>query len=153
MSDAFSDLRAILSGPLDRAAKARALAEALRQAMAYHWVGLYDVTSTRICAIAWTGAVAPAFPSFPRSQGLNGAAVDSAQPLVVQDVRQDPRWLTTFGTTKAEAIFPVTMRGSIVGTIDVESDRVGAFTAADERFLAGAAAVLRPLWEVISTRA
>ena len=153
MSDAFSGLRAILSGPLDRAAKARALAEALRQAMAYHWVGLYDVTATHICAIAWTGTVAPAFPSFPRSRGLNGAAVDSGQPLVVQDVRQDPRWLTTFGTTKAEAIFPVTMHGSIVGTIDVESDRVGAFTAADERFLAGAAAVLRPLWEVISTRA
>jgi putative methionine-R-sulfoxide reductase with GAF domain len=153
MSDAYSDLRAILSRSLDRAAKARALAEALRQAMAYHWVGLYDVTSTHICAIAWTGTVAPAFPSFPRSQGLNGAAVDSGQPLVVQDVRQDPRWLTTFGTTKAEAIFPVTMRGSIVGTIDVESDRVGAFTAADERFLAGAAEVLRPLWEVISTRA
>jgi GAF domain-containing protein len=115
--------------------------------MAYHWVGLYDVTPTHICAIAWTGAVAPAFPSFPRSQGLNGAAVDSGQPLVVQDVRQDPRWLTTFGTTKAEAIFPVRMHGSIVGTIDVESDRVGAFTAADERFLTGAAEVLRPLWE------
>jgi GAF domain-containing protein len=147
MSDAYSDLRTILSGSLDRAAKARALAEALRRAMAYHWVGLYDVTPTHICAIAWTGAVAPAFPSFPRSQGLNGAAVDSGQPLVVQDVRQDPRWLTTFGTTKAEAIFPVRMHGSIVGTIDVESDRVGAFTAADERFLTGAAEVLRPLWE------
>ena len=146
MSDAYSDLRTILSGPLDRTAKARALAEALRQAMAYHWVGLYDVTPTHIRAIAWTGAVSPAFPSFPRSQGLNGAAVDSGQPLVIQDVRKDRRWLTTFGTTKAEAIFPVTLHGSIVGTIDVESDRVGAFTAADERFLAGAAEVLRPLW-------
>ena len=146
MSDAYSDLRTILARPLDRTAKARALAEALRQAMAYHWVGLYDVTPTHIRAIAWTGAVAPAFPSFPRSQGLNGAAVDSGQPLVIQDVRQDRRWLTTFGTTKAEAIFPVTLHGSIVGTIDVESDRVGAFTAVDERFLAGATEVLRPLW-------
>ena len=146
MSDAYSELRTILARPLDRTAKARALAEALRQAMAYHWVGLYDVTPTHIRAIAWTGAVAPAFPSFPRSQGLNGAAVDSGQPLVIQDVRQDRRWLTTFGTTKAEAIFPVTLHGSIVGTIDVESDRVGAFTAVDERFLAGATEVLRPLW-------
>lgn len=109
-------------------------------------MGLYDVTPTEIRAIAWTGTVAPAFPSFPRSQGLNGAAVSSGQPLIVQDVARDPRWLTTFGTSKAEAIFPVTLHGAIVGTIDVESDRVGAFTNEDEDFLRGAAAVIQPLW-------
>jgi L-methionine (R)-S-oxide reductase len=147
MSDVYADLRTILGRLLDRSAKARALAEALQQSRAYHWVGLYDVTPTHICAIAWTGAVAPAFPSFPRSKGLNGAAVASGQALVVQDVSQDPRWLTTFGTSRAEAIVPVTLDGVIVGTIDVESDRVGAFTKADEEFLAGAAEVLRPLWE------
>jgi len=147
MSDRYADLRAILGCSLDHAAKARALASALQQARGFHWVGLYEVTSTHIRAIAWTGALAPAFPSFPRSHGLNGAAVASGQALVVQDVSQDPRWLTTFGTSKAEAIFPVTVRGAIVGTIDVESDRVGAFTKADQEFLTGAAEVLRPLWE------
>jgi L-methionine (R)-S-oxide reductase len=146
MSDSYADLTAILNERLDRFSRARALAEALRQARGYHWVGLYDVTATEIRAIAWTGAVAPAFPSFPRSRGLNGAAVSSGQPLIVQDVTQDPRWLTTFGTSKAEAIFPVTVHAAIVGTIDVESDRVGAFTSADEEFLRHAAVILQPLW-------
>lgn len=68
-------------------------------------------------------------------------------PLIVQDVARDPRWLTTFGTSKAEAIFPVALGGAIVGTIDVESESVGAFTSADEDFLVGAAVVLQPLWE------
>jgi L-methionine (R)-S-oxide reductase len=125
MSDVYAEFRAIPGSSLNRVAKARSLAEALQQAKAYHWVGLYDVTPTQIRAIAWTGDVAPAFPSFPRSQGLNGAAVASGRPLVVQDVSQDPRWLTTFGTSKAEAIFPVTLRGEIVGTIDIESERIG----------------------------
>jgi len=146
MSDVYADLRAILSDRLDRLTKATALAEALRHARSYHWVGLYDVTATEIRAIAWTGAVAPAFPALPRSRGLNGAAVSSGQPLIVQDVVRDPRWLTTFSTSKAEAIFPVTLRGAIVGTIDVESDRVGAFTTADEDFLGRVALVLQPLW-------
>ena len=66
---------------------------------------------------------------------------------MVQDVTQDPRWLTTFGTSKAEAIFPVKLRGSIVGTIDIESERIGAFTKADEKFLTDAAKLMRPLWE------
>ena len=146
MSDHYTDLREILHGGLSRVARARALAEALRQAGGYHWVGLYDVTATHIRAIAWTGAVAPAFPTFPRSQGLNGAAVASGRALVVQDVAKDPRWLTTFGNSKAEAIFPVTVDGAIVGTIDVESDRVEAFTSYDEEYLRGAAMVLQPLW-------
>ena len=146
MSYVYADLRTILNDRLDRFTKARALAEALRNARGYHWVGLYDVTATEIRAIAWTGAVAPAFPNFPRARGLNGAAVSSGQPLIVQDVARDPRWLTTFGTTKGEAIFPVMVHGTIVGTIDVESDRVGAFTREDEDFLSGAAAVLQPLW-------
>ena len=146
MSDLYADLRAILADRLDHLAKARALAEALRRARGYHWVGLYDVTATEIRAIAWTGAVAPAFPNFPRSQGLTGAAVTSWQPVIVQDVARDPRWLTTFSTSKAEAIFPVTQHGAIVGTIDVESDRVGAFTSEDEDLLRGAALVLQPLW-------
>jgi GAF domain-containing protein len=147
MSDVYADLRTILGSSMGRVAKARSLAEALRRTRAYHWVGLYDVTVTEIRAIAWTGAAAPAFPSFPRSEGLNGAGVASGQALVVQDVSRDPRWLTTFGTSKAEAIFPVTARGAIVGTIDVESDHIGAFTKADEEFLTRAAEVLQPLWD------
>jgi L-methionine (R)-S-oxide reductase len=101
-------------------------------------------------AIAWTGSDAPAYPRFPVSQGLSGAAVATGQPVVVQDVSRDPRYLTTFGSTRAEAIFPVTALhdGRIVGTIDVESDRVGAFQAEDEAFLRDCALMLRPLWEL-----
>jgi putative methionine-R-sulfoxide reductase with GAF domain len=145
--DALAALRSVLAVPRERVARARALAEALREVGGWHWVGLYDVSATHITAIAWSGAAAPAFPSFPRAQGLNGAAVESGRPLVVQDVARDPRWLTTFATSRAEAIFPVRLHGAIVGTIDVESDRVGAFSAADEAFLAQAAQILVPLWD------
>lgn len=146
MNDVLADLRAILRSSLDRVPKARAIAEALQRAGGYHWVGLYDVDATHIRAIAWTGTVAPAFPTFLRSEGLNGAAVASGQALVVQDVTHDPRWLTTFGTSKAEAIFPIAEHGIVLGTIDVESDRLGAFTDADEELLTRAAEVLQPLW-------
>lgn len=146
MTDPLAPLRQVLAASLDRPAKARALAQAIREARGYHWVGLYDVTQTEIRAIAWTGSSAPAFPTFPRSQGLNGVAVASGKPVVVQDVTKDSRWLTTFGTTRGEAIFPVIIGGAVVGTIDVESDREGAFSPADETFLGGAAQALAPFW-------
>ena len=122
-------------------------AELIRQTGGYRWVGLYEVTYTEIMAIAWTGSTAPAFPRFPREKGLNGAAVATKNAVVVQDVSVDPRYLTAFVTTGAEAIFPVVDdAGVVVGTIDVESDRRGAFTPEDEAFLRSCAAVLQPLW-------
>ena len=106
--------------------------------------------SRKLLTFVLAAGFAPVIPWWiPAGQPSDKALAalnDAGQPLIVQDVAQDPRWLTTFGTSKAEAIFPVTRHGAIVGTIDVESERVGAFTAADEEFLRGAAAVLQPLW-------
>jgi len=119
----------------------------IRSARDFHWVGLYDVTATEIVAIAWTGANAPAFPRFPVNKGLNGAAVRARGNVIVQDVTKDSRYLTTFGSTRAEAIFVIISPGkNVIGTIDVESDRMNAFTADDEKFLNCCAEVLTPLW-------
>ena len=141
-------LRALASSSNERAAKAREAAELVRAARDYHWVGCYDVTATEIAAIAWTGVLAPAFPRFPINRGLNGAAVALRHHVVVQDVTRDPRYLTTFGTTRGEAIFVVVSPtdGRIVGTIDVESDRSNAFTPDDEAFLGSCTEALLPLW-------
>jgi len=144
----FERLRSIVSADEERTQRVRRAAESLRDARAYRWVGLYDVTPTEVIAVAWTGAIAPAFPRFPVSQGLNGAAVRSGRPVIVQDVTADPRYLTTFGSTKAEAIFPIVSpaTGQVIGTIDVESERINAFTAEDNLFLQACADLQLPLW-------
>jgi GAF domain-containing protein len=144
----FEQLSELERLPADRAARARLAAEVIRAARGYRWVGLYDVRPSHIAAIAWTGPTAPRHPTFPRTQGLNGAAVAQRAPVIVQDVRNDPRYLTTFGSTRAEAIFPVCgAAGDLVGTIDVESDRIDAFTPEDEAFLRQCADVLAFLWK------
>lgn len=57
----------LANSPGDRATRAHAAAEYIRAARGYHWVGLYDVTDSRISAIAWTGTSPPAHPTFPRT--------------------------------------------------------------------------------------
>jgi L-methionine (R)-S-oxide reductase len=101
------ELRGLLTGPEPRQAKAARAAAAIVEAGRYRWVGLYDVGPTDIRVIGWAGPSAPTYPAFPRSQGLNGAAVESGAPVIVQDVRQDVRYLTTFGSTRAEMIMPI----------------------------------------------
>jgi len=145
-ADTLERLKAIAAGTEDRAARAKDAAECIRQARQFRWVGLYDVTSSEIRAIAWTGTNPPAYPTFPRTQGLNGAAVAEGRPVIINDVRKDSRYLTTFAATLAEAIVPVRVGDTIVGTLDVESDRVDAFTPDDERFLRQCAGAIAPLW-------
>jgi GAF domain-containing protein len=142
------DVRRIAASDAPRVERAARAAELVRRAGGYRWVGLYDVLDEEIAVVAWSGPGAPAHPRFPRERGLTGAAVRTGEPVVVQDVAADPRYLPTLGGTRAEAIVPVrsASSGAVVGTIDVESDRAGAFTDTDRALLAACAAAVAPLW-------
>jgi L-methionine (R)-S-oxide reductase len=132
----------VLASDQGRAEKAVRIAELVRQAGGYRWVGLYEVTEREIAAIGWSGPGAPAHPRFPVTQGLSGAAVAARRAVVVNDVTTDPRYLTAFSGTLSEAIVPVVDpgTGAVVGTLDVESGARDAFTDADRQALERVAA-------------
>jgi GAF domain-containing protein len=130
----------------DREERARRIADTIRSSGAYRWVGLYDVTDEEIAIIAWSGAGPPAHPRFSRTRGLSGAAAATGETVVVQDVATDPRYLETFGDTRAEVIVPVTVDGIVCGTVDVESSVANAFDAAEQAFLEECAAAALALW-------
>ncbi|MDQ3876259.1 MAG: GAF domain-containing protein [Actinomycetota bacterium] len=145
--------RALESGG-SRTEAARAVADAVRAARGYRWVGVYDVDESEVAIIAWSGAGPPAHPRFARTDGLTGAAVASGETVVANDVTSDARYLDAFGDTRAEVIVPVRGTDGVVrGTIDVESDIAHAFSARDLAFLEACARAARPLWPASPTRA
>ncbi len=139
----------VADGDESRHERAHKMAAAIRDARGYDWVGFYDVDDDEIAALAWTGDAAPAHRRFPRTQGLNGAAVSQRAAVVVNDVGTDSRYLQTHGTTRAEMVAPVldAARSVVLGTIDVASDRADAFTRQDVELLEACAAAASPLWE------
>jgi len=140
-------LRLLGEGEGSRVAKAQRAIDLIRPLGPYRWAGLYDVLTSEIAVIAWSGPEAPTYPRFPITKGLNGASVSCRKPVIVQDVSADARYLTTIGGTRGEMIQPVfDESGGVVGTIDVESDRVNAFGARDEELLAVCAKSLFWLW-------
>jgi L-methionine (R)-S-oxide reductase len=144
----MNELRSIAGSADDREAKARLIAELIRAAGEYRWVGIYDVTPDEIAAIAWSGAGDPSFPRFPVTQGLNGAAVSSGSAVIVGDVTRDARYLTALGDTRSEMIVPVKNESdTVVGTVDVESEIVDRFTEADRVFIERCALEIAPLWQ------
>ncbi len=116
------------------------MAEMIRDACDYRYVAIYKIVRGEFVIAAKTGKCPPAYPRFPVTQGLAGAAVESKQTIMVADVHKDPRYLPTFGSTQSEIVVPViTESEKIVGLIDVESEKLNAFTEDDRDFLEHAA--------------
>ena len=141
-------IRSIVGGKDVRSEKARQLAEAVRSLGNYRWTGVYDVGNEMVSIIAYSGPGAPAYATFPITEGLTGAAIRAKATVLVGDVQTDPRYLTAFGSTLSEIIVPVLnpQNGKVIGTIDVESDRANAFSTRDQRRLEECVRAALRLW-------
>lgn len=148
MDNTLNLIRAAAASGGDRAERARRLAEIVRKLGDYRWVGVYDVDAERVSIIAWSGPGAPEHPTFRATEGLTGAAVRAKKPVVVGDVRNDPRYLPAFGSTHSEIIVPVLAPGEdrVLGTIDVESEQADAFSPRDVEVIEQCARAALPLW-------
>lgn len=145
MEISFAD---ILNSTQPRQEKARMIADKIRLAKGYPWAGLYEVTEKEIKMISCAGRSEPAIPSFPKDKGLNGRAVMQGKTVVVNDIDKDEDYLLTFRNTKSEIVVPVFGKEGkqVVGTIDVEGEKVNAFNDDDVRFLEDCAKKISALW-------
>ena len=67
----------------------------------------------------------------PLGEGVVGAAAESREPVLVDDVRSDPRYLNALDAVRSELAVPMMARGKLVGILDVQSTRVGAYSDQD----------------------
>ncbi len=69
--------------------------------------------------------------------GLIGEAVRSGRPVLSNDVLNDPRYLPVAGLpdTRAELDVPIRFQERVIGVLDVQSDRLHAFTQEDVALL------------------
>jgi len=68
-------------------------------------------------------------------EGITGAAAAARQPVMVNDVRADSRYLVALDAVRAELAVPMVARGKLVGVIDVQCTRLNAFTEQDRALL------------------
>jgi sigma-B regulation protein RsbU (phosphoserine phosphatase) len=63
----------------------------------------------------------------PLGQGITGTAAQSRETILVGDVRNDPRYLSTLDAVRTELAVPMAFRGKLVGVIDLQSTRLNAY--------------------------
>ena len=145
----LTSLARILARGGERAEALRAAAGEIRRAGRFRWVGLYDVDHSAglVSNLVWDGPGPPVYPVFPITRGLTGAAVAEGRTVSVGDVGADPRYLTALDSTRSEIIVPIRGARGVIGTIDVESAELDAFSGDVQAVLEACAEALRPLWE------
>ncbi|HWF07375.1 MAG TPA: GAF domain-containing protein [Bryobacteraceae bacterium] len=68
-------------------------------------------------------------------EGIVGTAAQTLQPVLVPDVMADPRYLSTSDVVRSELSVPMIARRRLVGVIDIQSTRAGAFRNQDRAML------------------
>lgn len=73
--------------------------------------------------------------SLALGEGITGTAAVRREPILVGDVRKDPRYLSSIDAVRTELAVPMTARGKLVGVIDLQSTRLDAYTEQDRALL------------------
>lgn len=128
--------------PEERAARA---ADLVRRVTGARWVGIYTVTGTVVACDGWSGPGAPAHPSFAVTEGLTAHAIRTGALGLSNDLSRDPRYLANQEDSGSELHRSDPGRGRVAGTLDVESDRTGAFSGSSIVDYERLAAAMRPL--------
>jgi sigma-B regulation protein RsbU (phosphoserine phosphatase) len=68
-------------------------------------------------------------------EGLVGTAAKERKPVVVDDVRKDPRYIEAVKAARSELAVPLISKNKVVGVLDIESPEVGYFTDEPVRLL------------------
>jgi sigma-B regulation protein RsbU (phosphoserine phosphatase) len=68
-------------------------------------------------------------------EGLIGTAVSEGQPILVNDVRQDARYVEIVPGTRSELVVPLRRKGRVLGALNLLGPAVGQFTELDETIL------------------
>jgi signal transduction histidine kinase len=115
------------------------VAQLVQQSFGYYHVGIGLIEDDEVVYRVGAGELwdSPGFAFKPArlkvgSEGLTGSAAAHMEPLIVGDVSADPRYVWMEGSvTRSEAVFPVIVKGQVIGVLDVQSDRREAFDQTD----------------------
>ena len=108
------------------------------------WTGIYWLEGDELVLGPYVGPDTE-HKRIPVGTGVCGTAVAEGKDQVVDDVRRRPNYLACSPTTRSEIVVLIRAHGQIVGQIDLDSDRLAAFSADDHAFLKMVAGALGSL--------
>ncbi len=107
----------------------------------FNWTGFYLLEGNELNVGPYVGPPTP-HNRIELGQGICGAAATRKQTIVVDDVHADPRFLACSLTTRSEIVVPLMDGERCLGEIDIDSNKLAAFSSEDKEMLEAVARVI-----------
>ena len=122
---------------LSRDEKLFQICELLEKNISYYtWVGFYFANhETKTLHLGPYVGAPTDHTVIPFGKGICGQVAVSNENFVVPDVQAQDNYIACSFTVKSEIVVPLFVNGENIGQIDIDSNELDPFTAADERFL------------------
>ena len=114
----------------------------------YNWVGFYLVPSAESKELIigpYVGEITE-HTRIPFGKGICGQAADRKKTFIVPDISQETNYLACNPHVRSEIVIPIIKNNQVIGELDIDSNTMGAFTEADEKFLAEVCQIVNELY-------
>jgi len=111
----------------------------------YNWSGIYRLEGDTLVLDEYVGAETD-HTRIKVGVGVCGTAVAEDRNQVIEDVRNLDNYLACSLQTRSEIVVLIRDGEKILGQIDIDGHKVGAFDSSDEAFLERVAEVLADRW-------
>lgn len=126
-------IEVLVAGEPDLVANLANIAAALKQAMAFFWVGFYIVKENELVLGPFQGPIA--CTRIQPGKGVCGTAWKEKKTIIVPDVEQFPGHIACSSASRSEIVLPAFKAGEVALVLDVDSDRLNDFDAIDSQYL------------------
>lgn len=126
-------IEALITGEPDLIANLSNIAAALKQTMDFFWVGFYLVKDSQLVLGPFQGPIACTRIDY--GKGVCGAAWKEKKGILVPNVDEFPGHIACSSASKSEIVLPAFKNEEVKLILDVDSDKLNDFDAADENEL------------------
>jgi len=126
-------IEGLLTGENNLIANLANISAALKEQFNWWWVGFYWVQEDELVLGPFQGPVA--CTRIKKGRGVCGAAWEQGKTLIVDNVEKFPGHIACSSASKSEIVVPVFKNGTILGVLDVDSERSDHFDETDQQYL------------------
>ncbi|HEY4720768.1 MAG TPA: GAF domain-containing protein, partial [Anaerolineae bacterium] len=145
------DISVAATSSLDFSEITRRTVQTLQRLLGFEYIALFlaDEEREHIDLYATSGLEAEVErnPHIRLGVGIVGWVAANGQSLNVPDVLEEPRHLAGISVARSELCVPLRVNDRVIGALDLQSARAGAFSAADEQLLSTVATQLAVILE------
>lgn len=126
-------IKGLLEGEDDLIANLANTVAALKEQFKWLWVGFYLVKNEELVLAPFQGPIA--CTRIKKGKGVCGTSWAEAKTIIVPDVEKFPGHIACSSLSKSEIVVPILQNGTVIGVLDVDSEKLDQFDTTDQQYL------------------